>query len=307
MGKSKVYVVVARHGERWDYVQRDAGKGREWIQSTERPWDPPLSPIGLKQAARLGQHLSDKLHELKLPPISAVYSSPFLRCRQTACQAAEALNAKADSQKPLKVKIEYGLSESFNESWYRSWALPDSDTTWGFTPPGPRRPLHDYESHELHISSQMPVQLMLNWKEVNSDSSDVANKSDEILKALQDMEYESSTKITTEFALKTFVLVESKMQQQERMYQVLEKKAMASTAMEMSKTLLMVSHGGPVVHLYTKLTGNGWHLHGESTYCCYSLYEFDPDESVNATCWKPLIVNESRFLDFLKSDATANI
>ncbi|KAG7342183.1 phosphoglyceromutase [Nitzschia inconspicua] len=105
MSKPKVFVVVARHGERWDYLQRDAGKGKEWIECAERPWDPPLSPNGLKQALRLGEHLGIKLQELGLPPISAVYTSPFLRCRQTACHATNALNAKVDPRDHLKIRI----------------------------------------------------------------------------------------------------------------------------------------------------------------------------------------------------------
>ena len=53
-------VVVARHGERTDYVHRD--QGLNWVQEQRRslgqPWNPPLTPHGKQQATRLGLHLA---------------------------------------------------------------------------------------------------------------------------------------------------------------------------------------------------------------------------------------------------------
>jgi broad specificity phosphatase PhoE len=40
-------------------------------------------------------------------------------------------------------------------------------------------------------------------------------------------------------------------------------------------TVLMVSHGGPVTHLYEEMTGNDWSMHGESSYCCCNIYQQD--------------------------------
>lgn len=341
-----MHVVVARHGERWDYLQRDAGKGEDYIRNAERPWDPPLSPNGLKQASRLGSHLAETLQALDLPPITACYTSPFLRCRQTACQAVEALNSENSGLKeasddidtsvsasttshpfaPLKVQIELGLSESLNESWYRSWALPGADGTWGFYPEKKsgttRRHLHEFTADELHPSSQVPAQeLLLPWQPIVTHTlheEDIA--SNNLLGQLQDMNYASSTNILTPFALKPKVLVESKKEQQERMLQVLRNK----TRDGVGKTILCVSHGGPVTHLYTKLTGNDWTVHGESKYCCYSIYELYDDhlsptamdsadkkdkegDSPQLEQWKPLVVNQSKYLDDLWSDATSNI
>lgn len=300
----KLFVVVARHGERWDYIQRDAGNN--WIATAPRPWDPPLSPNGFKQATRLGDHLFSKLtKDLQLPPISAVYSSPFLRCRQTACQVVEALRNKQNSTNGsgqdyhnLKVKIEMGLSESLNESWYRSWALPGADGTWGFVPredqkAGQRRALNAFSEEVLHLDSKRPAQeLLLQWKNIHSENHS-AN-----LQTLQDMEYVSSTEITKSFALKPTLTVETKKEQQERMFQVIVNQA------DVDKTILLISHGGPVTHLYEKLSGNDWYVHGECTYCCYSIYQCEvPDK----TKWEPIIVNESKYLDELWSDATSNI
>ena len=305
----KIYVIVARHGERWDYLQRDAGQGREWIESTERPWDPPLSPNGLRQATRIGQHLPTKLQELGLPPVTAVFTSPFLRCRQTACQAVEEINH--NSTATVKVQIEHGLTESLNQSWYRSWSLPGSDTTWGFSPKGtPRRELHEYSGEELHPSSIVPVQRILNWKDVEThDVHAVDIASNRLLAKHQDLDYESTTSIEKEFSLKPKVILETKEEQEDRMYQVLEKKVLelSSNSADTSQTFMVVSHGGPVTHLYTKLTGNSWHSHGNSKYCCYSTYEYDPNATDIESKWKSLLVNESKYLDELWSDASANI
>jgi hypothetical protein len=53
-----------------------------------------------------------------------------------------------------------------------------------------------------------------------------------------------------------------------------------------------------VTHLYERQTGNKWHVHGESKYCCYSIYECEsPDKFAEA--WKMLVANESKYLDDL--------
>jgi broad specificity phosphatase PhoE len=310
MSKPMVYVVVARHGERWDYSQRDIGKGKEWIESVERPWDPPLSPHGLNQAARLGEHICEKLQELGLPRIAEVYSSPLLRCRQTACKAADVLNSKTDKDSHMKVRVEFGLTESLNQSWYRSWALLHlSDTTWGFVPPGPKRELDEYEPHELHPSSQIPAEQLLDWKSVLTHSiSDDDLASNAKLLDLQDMDYVSSTRIEKKFALKPTCLLESKREQEDRMYSVLKDKVEHCIKEGLTRTLLMVSHGGPVTHLYSKLTGYGWHCHGESKYCSYTIYQFDSGNLVGGTpLCTTLLVNESKYLDDLWLDSPANI
>jgi hypothetical protein len=49
-------VVVARHGERLDYVSRESGGN--WVSTSERPFDPPLTKQGIEQAVFLGRHLA---------------------------------------------------------------------------------------------------------------------------------------------------------------------------------------------------------------------------------------------------------
>ena len=94
--------------------------------------------------------------------------------------------------------------------------------------------------------------------------------------------------------------METAQEQRERMLEVVLNKAQAG------QTILLVSHGGPVTHLYEKLTGNKWHVHGESKYCCYSIYECESCHKISEV-WKTLAVNESSYLDDLWSEGTANI
>ena len=89
---------VVRHGERSDVDP-------EWEKTAARPHDPPLTALGHVQAAAAATVLAGE-------PIKAIFSSPFLRCMQTAAATAKALN--------LKIRIEPGLSELLNASWYSS-------------------------------------------------------------------------------------------------------------------------------------------------------------------------------------------
>ena len=167
-------MVVVRHGERLDYVLRD--QGQNWVAENwgNRPWDPPLTTNGLEQAKALGQHLPTQLTKLQLPPLSRVYSSPFLRCRQTALGIAQTSplmsNVSTDSNSvnqdlPEKIRVELGLAESINENWFRSWAIPGADGTWGYMKK--QRPTVDHTT--VHPASKQPVHPLLDWKATLSD------------------------------------------------------------------------------------------------------------------------------------------
>lgn len=68
-----------RHGERQDMADS------AWAATAPRPWDPPLSPFGLKQAAQRGGEFADGR-----VPVRAVIASPFARCIQTAIELMRA-------------------------------------------------------------------------------------------------------------------------------------------------------------------------------------------------------------------------
>lgn len=62
---------IIRHGMRLDF------ENPRWVQESDRPWDPPLSPYGFEIARETGVFLSKR-------GIDRIYTSPFLRTVQTA-------------------------------------------------------------------------------------------------------------------------------------------------------------------------------------------------------------------------------
>jgi hypothetical protein len=97
---------IIRHGERLDKVNTS------WKNHALRPHDTPLSKTGHKQAERLGKWLYGKL------PINhpiTIFSSPFIRCVQTADAISTQLEGlKYDglySDKFTDICIEPGLCE----------------------------------------------------------------------------------------------------------------------------------------------------------------------------------------------------
>jgi len=287
-------VVVLRHGERQDYVMRD--RGENWIAEANkddgsgRPWDPPLSPHGHEQASKAGSRIAAEVQRLGLPPIRAVCSSPFLRCRQTSAAARRAMNSINNNSNTVPpVKIEYGLAESVNESWYRSWALPETDGTWGYRMKDRNVDASILtEPSRLHPASVNPVQTLLDWKATVPGGHADGDF---------DFSHESVTRIDRPYCLHPRLL-ESRKDQRKRMMDSVE------TLKETGGTVVLVSHGGPVTHLYEELTGENWDVHGPSTYCCYSVYQLvsDGDDSTSnggdgaRTRWKALVVNESNYL-----------
>ena len=54
-------LVIMRHGERVDYVNKAAGIN--WTSSAERPWDTPLTETGCDQGSDAGTRISEILRE----------------------------------------------------------------------------------------------------------------------------------------------------------------------------------------------------------------------------------------------------
>lgn len=118
-------VFVARHAEREDYQWKS--RGESWQIQAARPWDTPLTAAGHEQGVALGQAIAAHCARLGLPAVTRCFTSPLLRCGQTAAAACGELGVTA-------IAVEPSLSETCCEEWYRSWALPDSDSTWGGGP-----------------------------------------------------------------------------------------------------------------------------------------------------------------------------
>ena len=150
-------VIVARHGERMDYYLRDFKDSNFLtIPTTTRKFDPPLTNRGRLQGRMLGAKIKEVLNDLNagvtekesidfvgdsevdatsdgkaigiVAPLTVVYSSPMMRCVQTAAEAIRGYHdydedrehdvedtdkrsvMRESSMDNLKVRIEPGLS-----------------------------------------------------------------------------------------------------------------------------------------------------------------------------------------------------
>ena len=128
-------LVIVRHGERTDYVTEG------WTAAAARPWDPPLTSKGHMQAALAGSAIAEHLDRLGLPPVSAVYTSPLLRCAETAIGIAKKVDVAT-------VTPEIDLVETICENWYYSWAIPGANGQWG-GPLGSNAPKDTFEPAQL--------------------------------------------------------------------------------------------------------------------------------------------------------------
>jgi len=233
-------VVVVRHGERQDYVMRDSGKN--WIPTSDRPWDPPLTSRGHEQSKALGYALPKILKDQNLPPIAAIYSSPFLRCRQTSVglivgsQTAEKEEEDSELGKNLKVQVELGLTESLNENWYRSWAVPGTDGTWGYQKQ--EKPLTELDRSTLHPAAKDSVKNVLDWKLATSDD-------DDNIREYMDFHHVSKSTIDTLYCMDPPKFESFKMQRG-RMFNTMELLSDENN----DKTIVMVSHGRSCVGIH---------------------------------------------------------
>jgi len=309
-------LIAARHGERLDYFLRDAGWN--WVaeeSKTEsgRPWDPPLTPRGLDQARELGRRIRRAVREGGWPDVTAVYSSPLIRCVQTAAGAVGGLlegegSDEADGEvcgnvkefreecekneegsrvkfgrQRLRVRLEQGLAEHLNEKWYRSWSLPGSDGTWNYCPPGDERGGYTrwlVDTNTLHPKARGAVQNLLNSPEEAVhrvwEGHDKETIRGGVFDDVVDTTYVMSCcPVTTPYSWGKF---ESRRVQKERISRV----ASALAERHRGETVLLVAHGAPVTHLYEVVTGNHWSVHGVSGYASFSSYSHQRPAGIKA-------------------------
>lgn len=94
VSEGKQYLFIIRHGDRWDYQNRD------WSQTTSRPGDPPLSGLGRQQAGETGRFLNELFSAEGYTADDITWmSSPFLRCLMTSNAAIDALSDIEGSSK----------------------------------------------------------------------------------------------------------------------------------------------------------------------------------------------------------------
>lgn len=110
-------IVVVRHAQRLDAVDPD------WYTTSPCPFDPPLSRTGVAQARETAQEIAAAVQRLKAGASGyievVIYTSPFLRCVQTAIPIAEAVQAQ--------VRVSSVLGEWQNPDFFHHGAPPQDD------------------------------------------------------------------------------------------------------------------------------------------------------------------------------------
>ncbi|GMH85034.1 hypothetical protein TrVE_jg5130 [Triparma verrucosa] len=236
-----------RHGERVDYVNKAAGIN--WTSSAERPWDTPLTETGCDQGSAAGTRISEILREAGLEQPSAVYSSPMRRCGETISHAA--LNFGVES-----IAIEEGLVESINSDWYRSWGVPDADSTWGGPKGGPK----EYEKDALDSRVFQPATELYN-------TAEMMNTYDNVKLPVTPRESHWTAKDQTWDNLET----------RPDQFSRLRSTVQALCSDHPSQTVVCCSHGGPCTHVFEELMQKSWREAGECGYAAISVYKWERD------------------------------
>lgn len=221
-------IFLARHGERLDCAECFNGNAEEcyWDETTEFPWDPPLTASGECQAKALGREASQLAEQLGFPPISHVFSSPFVRCFETGANVAKAVDLES-------VCVEPSLAEGFDEPFYRSWCVPGADCTYGG--PAHCRMGVPVASHDLHSAARLPAHTLIPKKRTEQ-LDDVPAAMDKSYEPL--MPYSAFQYLWGKF--------ETEEQLQSRLVRFFE--FVVRTFPD--ESVMLVSHGGPLRMLF---------------------------------------------------------
>ena len=232
MQPNRPALFVCRHGEREDYAWKR--RGENWQAQAERPWDTPLTPAGHLQALACGKSLATHCAVHGLKPVSSIVSSPLLRCIETAAAIAKALGIK-------RVSIEPRLAETMCEEWYRSWATPGADSSWGGPEMGTAM-----DRSQLHPASVGPASACHS----TATTIECLRRAHSLSDLGRQVEVVDTTPPPPPFAY-TWGEFETEAAQAGRMREVAESQLPASTS---AGSVLLVSHGGPTGSLYHELS-----------------------------------------------------
>jgi broad specificity phosphatase PhoE len=128
-------LLIVRHGESAGNVARDKAEaeGLPMIDIADRDMDVPLSMLGERQAMALGRWIGD-LPSDEQPTV--VYSSPYIRARETAARALEAADLRIDEH------VAFVVDERLRE---REFGILDRLTRRGITERYPEQA--DFRAH----------------------------------------------------------------------------------------------------------------------------------------------------------------
>lgn len=103
-----------RHGERADDSFSQAERKKIVLS-----FDPPLTTIGIQESIQTGKHLLNIFKQKNIIPI--IFSSPFLRCFETAYHISKSLDKTFEST----IFVENGLSEYLHGTFFERLVLDD--------------------------------------------------------------------------------------------------------------------------------------------------------------------------------------
>uniref|UniRef100_A0A7S1S8C2 Uncharacterized protein n=1 Tax=Alexandrium catenella TaxID=2925 RepID=A0A7S1S8C2_ALECA len=242
-------VVLLRHGQREDYVALGEKRGQDWVAQTPRPWDPMLAESGRKQAQAAGKRIREVLEDNGLPAPSRIFTSPYVRCVETGQIVAQEFGI-------ANMLVEDGLMEAVCEAWMRQWAVPGAEGRWG----GPEH-------------AMMSEDAMSNWlPTVQGPEYGAAWLRPEALGGITGLIW-TPTQMADGMGGPGVSMVNAKhkgcismrgrgycwgnFERKEDMEQRVLDTIQARAAQNPGRTMIFVSHGGPTMHAYKGLTGNG--------------------------------------------------
>ena len=241
-------VLITRHAERVDYDTRQ--KGGNWQASAERPWDTPITAGGVLQAEALGRAIKRRCAELGLPPLTRVFCSPLVRCVQTAAALCDTLDPPTDGEPSLRICVEPSLRETSGEDWFRSWAVPGANGTWGGpetcragVEPASLRPEAETPSNGSRWDWLTPDTPELTRRVESAEAGSIARAAARLDAGYQPFSFGSPMGGDEGFSWGSF---ESEEMQVARLGRFFDHVSAAYP----TETVLLVSHGGPSASLF---------------------------------------------------------
>eukprot|EP01065_Artemidia_motanka_P041817 TRINITY_DN5478_c0_g1_i1.p1 TRINITY_DN5478_c0_g1~~TRINITY_DN5478_c0_g1_i1.p1 ORF type:complete len:469 (+),score=107.86 TRINITY_DN5478_c0_g1_i1:57-1409(+) len=262
-------LILIRHGHRLDYSERD--EGRNWIPGAARPWDPPLTCVGLMQAEAAGLRVKHDAGHWGVRRPSTVYTSPFTRCGQTALMVAAAIGAE-------RICVENGFAERMDEKWFRSWAVPGANSKMG-GPPDCRMGVEVRPEDLKPEASGHPADWMLRPADVGA-ATVAGDPTSTCSGAVQLLETSHESVSGPEESVTWGEWDSDRRCADREVRAVLE-----LHSRHPGESLVVVGHGGPLRLMAERLLGRRLHKSDSAGYCCLYVLRSDGEGG-----WKDVLV-----------------